>query len=83
MTFLPKIALIGIAALGISATAATADQQCWVGTAHGNQKDWTIACTQVYGTGSQILGQTGHPNVVYGPATWDQCNAWAQANIKK
>lgn len=47
------------AALTLCAGMASAEQQCWVGAKYNDSSQWNIACTQTYGTGSQILAQGG------------------------
>lgn len=71
------------AALTLSAGMAAAEQQCWVGAKYNDNSQWNIACTQTYGSGSQILAQGGYANILFGPATWDACKAWADKHFAK
>ncbi|WGW03325.1 hypothetical protein [Tropicibacter oceani] len=68
---------------GVLASAALADQQCWVGVKPNDSSQVNIACTQTYGMGSQILAQKGYSQIVYGPATYDQCQAYIDKTMAK
>ncbi|PYG29998.1 hypothetical protein [Pelagimonas varians] len=69
------------AGLTLAAGACAAEQQCWVGAKYDDHSQWNIACSQTYGSGSQILSTKGYANILFGPATWDQCKAWADKNM--
>ncbi len=75
-----KIVALAVGVMGL-AGAAAAEQQCWVGAKYSDHTQWNIACTQTYGTGSQILASNGFANILFGPATWDKCKAWADKNL--
>ena len=81
MRLLTSIALAGATILSLTASAVVAVQQCWVGVKYDDSTDYSIACTQIVGTGAQILQQTGYGRIMFGPGTWDACAAWVEANI--
>ncbi|MGH1414357.1 MAG: hypothetical protein ACRBB0_12760 [Pelagimonas sp.] len=74
------IAALALGFIGL-AGAAAAEQECWVGAKYTDHSQWNIACSQTYGSGSQILATNGYANILFGPATWDQCKAWADKNL--
>lgn len=73
--------VVGISAVSMPAAHAQMGQQrCYVGVNH-SAKSWSIACDQAYGAGSQVLSSQGYTDIKFGPKTWDECAAWAEANL--